>query len=165
MLPQTEEQKKWFAMGYARHVFDEQAEIVKRDEDTRRAVHLRQASAMLVEALDDALEQIAQGLADEFDMPDAFSVGAYRDLLVWQLVEFLTQAHIDRDPKDEFYNSVIKGHQVSSRYAHAWFNLVAASSGFIVPEEEFYARQIAWLTQNVPQPRRETNEPPTSPTA
>lgn len=91
------------------------------DEQARTNPALARVMVDLIADIGDLLERHAARLADA-KTPDnlqRFDVDDQRELLAWQLCEFVNLAHISRD--DETYTLAARAHQYTRQHAGAWF--------------------------------------------
>ncbi len=112
MIPEVTEKKDVLVQILRRMEFDTAPE----DDDVRDSPALREQMTLLIPALHDLIYEHAQALGSRIEMDCPFQVDILAEWLLWQTVEFLTQAQ--HDAGNRLAN--VKAHQLTRRHAEFW---------------------------------------------
>lgn len=115
------------------------------DKQARRDPALRVAMTELVIGLEQLIADIGDAAALKTAGDDAFAADEMRELLIWQLTEFLTGAQIERGDDSEVYQEARRWYQVSERHAATWFETTRIGSTWeiVAAAEPLDAQQAA----------------------
>jgi hypothetical protein len=102
------------------------------DNDARNDAALRTEMCRLIDHLSVVIDDHAAALAHAESDAGAFNMDIKKDLLTWQLAEFLTRCIIDRDPDEP---PMTRGWQVDQEHAFDFFRVDALSDHSLVALE------------------------------
>jgi hypothetical protein len=100
--------------------------ILATDQALRDDPHVRIYAALLVEALKNHIEDLGWELATLHDATDALTHDFFQDVLLWQLMEFLSDTTIDRQSTEfgpEYWLGCRHAHQLSDAHLVDYFDL------------------------------------------
>ena len=100
------------------------------DEQARRDPVLRVAMVKLITQLEQVLADVADAAALENGGDDAFSADEMRELMIWQLAEFINHCTIERGDDEEVYAALRKWYELDERHALTWFDVTYAGSNW-----------------------------------
>lgn len=113
------------------------------DREARRDPVLRVAMTKLVIGLGELIEEVADMAELAATGGDAFAADEMRELLTWQLTEFLSGAQIERGDDSEVYQEARRWYQVSERHALTWFETTRIGATWEIVAVESDAQQVA----------------------
>jgi len=90
-----------------------------QDEKARSNPALRVGMTRLISQIGELIGEIAD---ESVTAGDSFAADDMRELLTWQLAEFLTDSVIERGQDGGVYDSLIKWYQFSERHANTFFD-------------------------------------------
>lgn len=113
------------------------------DREARRDPALRVAMTKLVIGLGELIEEVADMAELAATGGDAFAADEMRELLTWQLTEFLSGAQIERGDDSEVYQEARRWYEVSERHALTWFETTRIGATWEIVAVDNSAQQVA----------------------